>query len=69
MRTASPRAVGGANTGYLYVYVEDVEAHHSTASGEGAEVLGAPADQSWGDRAYRAADLEGHVWRFASVVR
>ncbi len=39
------------------------------AAAEGAAVLEQCANQPGGDRAYRVADLEGHVWPFASVLR
>ncbi len=32
-------------------------------------ILAEPADQFYGDRTYRAADPEGHVWSFAAHVR
>ena len=60
----SPRALGGANTGGLYVYVEDVEAHHLQALAAGAEILSAPETQFYGDRNYATLDLEGHRWTF-----
>ncbi|MQA01097.1 MAG: glyoxalase/bleomycin resistance/extradiol dioxygenase family protein [Dehalococcoidia bacterium] len=53
MRSQSPRALGGASTAHLYIYVDDVE------------IIAEPKDESHGDRTYRAADLEGHTWRFA----
>ena len=28
-----------------------------------------PADQFYGDRTYRAIDIEGHMWTFAQHVR
>jgi len=28
-----------------------------------------PEDQFYGDRTYRAIDLEGHRWTFAAMVR
>jgi hypothetical protein len=29
----------------------------------------APEDQFYGDRSYRAVDLEGHVWTFGETVK
>lgn len=67
-RTASPRHLGGMSTAGMYVYVDDVDAHYRRALEGRAEILQEPADSS-GDRSYRALDLEGHVWRFASPFR
>jgi uncharacterized glyoxalase superfamily protein PhnB len=39
------------------------------ARGAGATILAEPSDQFYGDRTYRAADLEGHVWSFGQTVR
>jgi hypothetical protein len=32
-------------------------------------ILAEPSDQFYGDRTYRARDLEGHIWSFAQTVR
>ena len=59
----------GTTTGSVYVYVEDVDAHHTRAVGAGAEVIEEPTDQEYGDRRYGAVDPEGHEWFFATRVR
>jgi uncharacterized glyoxalase superfamily protein PhnB len=64
----NPRHLGGA-TQLVYVYVDDVDEHHTTASAEGAHILREPADQFYGDRTYGAEDPEGHQWSFAQHVR
>ena len=49
----------------LFVFVDDVEAHHAQAGAAGATVirqLGASAEQ--GLRVYTAEDPEGHRWMF-----
>jgi len=67
---ASPKTAGGKNTQVINVYLdEDVDAHCARARAAGATILMEPEDQFYGDRTYRAADLEGHVWIFAQVVR
>lgn len=67
---ASPAAVGGKNTQILHVHLaEDVDAHCARAKAAGAVILQEPADQFYGDRAYRARDPEGHVWAFGQPVR
>jgi uncharacterized glyoxalase superfamily protein PhnB len=53
----------------LYVYVDDVDAHHQHAMAAGAAIVMDLVDQPWGDRLYQAADREGHQWTFAQHVR
>lgn len=64
----SPRSLGGAVTTGLYVYVDDVDAHHARARSAGATIAAEPEDMFWGDRTYVAEDLEGHRWTFARRV-
>lgn len=64
----SPRDLG-AVTASTYVYVDDVEAHFEAAKSAGATMLSTVQDQSYGDRSYSAADLDGHRWTFASRLR
>ena len=70
----SPRAVGGANTQALCVYVDDVDAHCERARAAGAVVTVEPATQDygegyWKDRTYEAQDPEGHHWWFMQRLR
>lgn len=65
----SPRAVGGANTQALGVFVDDVDAHAVRAKAAGATIAEEPTTtdygaEYWVDRTYRAVDLEGHHWWF-----
>lgn len=64
----SPAELDGANTCGLYVYVEDVDAHHASVKAAGADVLGGPETQFYGDRNYRVRDPEGHSWTFGQHV-
>ena len=67
---ASPASVGGKNTQSIHVQLQDgIDTHCERARGAGAAILMEPADQFYGDRTYRARDLEGHVWTFAQTVR
>ena len=67
---ASPASVGGKNTQSIHVQLQDgIDAHCERARAAGAVILMEPADQFYGDRTYRARDLEGHVWTFAQTVR
>ena len=53
----------------LYVYVDDVDAHHAHSKASGAEVFMELQDMFWGDRTYAVKDLEGHAWTFATHVK
>lgn len=53
----------------LYVYVDDVDAHHARVLAAGHVSLTPPTDMFWGDRMYAVKDLEGHHWSFAQHVR
>ena len=65
----SPASVGGACTQTVHVQLtEDVDAHCERARAAGAVIEAEPETQFYGDRAYRARDLEGHVWTFSQTV-
>ena len=67
---ASPASVGGKNTQFVRVQLQDgLDAHCERARAAGADILQEPADQFYGDRTYRARDPEGHVWTFSQTVR
>jgi len=51
--------------GRLYVYVDDVDAHHARVRASGVAASD-PCDEPWGDRAYSTRDLQGHPWTFAA---
>jgi uncharacterized glyoxalase superfamily protein PhnB len=66
----SPASTEGLNTTSTHVAVTtDIDAHCERARAAGAEILVEPSDQFYGDRVYRAKDLEGHHWTFAMHVR
>ena len=66
----SPKGLGGANTQVVHVMLdEDLDSHCERARKAGASIIREPADEFYGDRVYRAADLEGHRWTFAMHVR
>jgi uncharacterized glyoxalase superfamily protein PhnB len=68
--TRSPAGLGGANTQTVHVQVPDaLDEHCERARAAGATILAEPSDQFYGDRTYRAADPEGHLWTFAAHVR
>jgi uncharacterized glyoxalase superfamily protein PhnB len=65
----SPKSLGGANSIGMHIGVDDVEAHCKNARAAGAVIVQEPADQFYGDRTYRARDLEGHNWTFGQHMR
>jgi uncharacterized glyoxalase superfamily protein PhnB len=65
----SPAVINGVNTGGIHVEVDDVDAHCARARAAGARIQMEPQDQFYGDRTYRALDLEGHVWSFGQFLR
>jgi uncharacterized glyoxalase superfamily protein PhnB len=66
----APSSVGGANTQSIHVQLRDgIDAHCDRARAAGAVVLQEPEDQFYGDRTYRALDLEGHTWTFGQTVK
>jgi uncharacterized glyoxalase superfamily protein PhnB len=70
----SPKSIGGAGTQALFIYVDDVQAHHDRASAAGAKITRelAVSDygaEYWADRGYGANDPEGHNWHFAQRLR
>jgi uncharacterized glyoxalase superfamily protein PhnB len=70
----SPKPLAGANTQWLFVYVDDVDAHCARARAAGATITTEPSDVDygegyWADRHYEAIDLDGHHWSFAQRLR
>jgi uncharacterized glyoxalase superfamily protein PhnB len=53
----------------VLVYVDDVDGHFARAKEGGATILSEPKDQAFGDRHYRAEDLEGHRWMFSQRIQ
>ena len=62
-----PAVVGGASQG-IYVYVDDVTAHHDRAKAAGAEIIMELEKSEYGSREYMARDLEGHLWSFGTYA-
>ena len=63
-RLVSPREAGVATMG-VFIYLDDVDAHHARAAAEGAEIVQPPHDVPYG-RTYEARDLGGHPWYFTT---
>ena len=66
----SPASLSGTNTQSVHVSLPSgVEQHCERARADGAVIAAEPEDQFYGDRTYRAVDLEGHTWTFSEHVR
>jgi PhnB protein len=52
----------------IHVFVDDVDQHFARARDAGATILSEPEDQEYGERVYRAADVEGHRWMFGQYL-
>ena len=52
----------GGSTGYLFLYVPDVDSAFKRALDAGAKASMPPADMFWGDRFGKVTDPFGHVW-------
>jgi PhnB protein len=66
-QTRAPSSLGGA-TGYLFLYVPDVDAAIERAVKAGAKVTMPAADMFWGDRFGTVADPFGHHWGLATHI-
>ncbi|NWG53412.1 MAG: VOC family protein [Hydrogenophilaceae bacterium] len=65
----SPRSIEGLNTQTVHIQLkDDIDAHCARARAAGAVIAQEPATQFYGDRTYRAVDLEGHIWTFGQTV-
>jgi uncharacterized glyoxalase superfamily protein PhnB len=68
--TRSPASLGGKNTQRVHVRIENgIDEHCARARHAGAKIVKEPEDQFYGERAYIAADLEGHYWTFSQPIR
>jgi uncharacterized glyoxalase superfamily protein PhnB len=66
----SPATMNGINTQTVHVQMtDDVDAHCERARKAGATIVREPETQFYGDRTYRAADPEGHIWSFGQTVK
>jgi len=60
----SPHEATMATMG-VFIYLDDVDAHHARAHAAGAEIVHPPRNESYG-RTYTARDLDGHPWFFTT---
>ena len=67
---SSPLSLEGKTTQIIYVQIDSgLDAHYAQARDYGAKIISEPQDQYYGDRMYRAKDLEGHLWTFSQAVK
>ena len=59
-------AQAGGNTQSIYVVLDDVDGHASTAREQGADIFMEPEDQPHGGRSYSVRDPEGNAWTFGN---
>lgn len=55
-----------AGQGWMYVAVEDPDAHCERARAAGAEIVAEPYDTDYGSRDYTARDPEGNLWHLGT---
>ena len=65
----SPASLAGNCTQFIRVDVgSGLDAHCEQAREAGARITQEPAEQFYGERIYRALDLEGHIWVFTQLT-
>ncbi len=52
----------------VLIRVKHVDRHHDRARQHGATIIRPPADHSYGERQYTAADHAGHRWTFSQSI-
>jgi uncharacterized glyoxalase superfamily protein PhnB len=57
-----------AGQGWVYVVVEDPDAHFERAKTAGAEIVMELTDTDYGSRDYSARDPEGNMWSFGTYL-
>ena len=55
-----------AGQGWIYMVVDDPDAHHDRARAAGATIIRELEDQDYGSRDYSAKDPEGNIWSFGT---
>ena len=63
---SKPEYAGPAGHGWVYVVVEDADAHHDRAKAEGAEIVTGLISTDYGSRDYSARDIDGNLWSFGT---
>jgi uncharacterized glyoxalase superfamily protein PhnB len=55
-----------AGQAWIYMVVDDPDAHHDRAKAAGATIIRELEDQDYGSRDYSARDPEGNLWSFGT---
>ncbi len=55
-----------AGHAWIYVAIDDADAHYERAKAAGAAIVMELADQDYGSRDYSARDPEGNLWSFGT---
>ena len=63
-----PRFGDHAGRGWVYVVVEDADAHYERAKAAGAEIVMELTNLEYGSRDYSARDPEGNLWSFGTYA-
>ncbi len=68
IQTDRPEDLHGSHTGqgWVYVVIDDIDAHYARAKSVAASLLGEPHAYGDGYRGYSARDLEGNLWSFGT---
>ncbi|MEU6715868.1 VOC family protein [Nonomuraea purpurea] len=51
---------------WIYVIVDDIEAHYEQAKAAGAELIRQLQEEGYGGKGYAVYDFEGNVWSFGT---
>jgi uncharacterized glyoxalase superfamily protein PhnB len=51
---------------WVYVVIDDPDAHYERARANGAEIVRELTDEDYGSRGYTARDPEGNLWSFGT---
>lgn len=71
-RMRSPATLDGQGTQFCRIALPpqlDIDQHCARARQAGAQITQDPQDEFYGDRTYRAQDIEGHIWHFTQPRR
>jgi uncharacterized glyoxalase superfamily protein PhnB len=55
-----------AGESWIYIVIDDPDAHHDRAKAAGATIIREVEDQDYGSRDYSAKDPEGNIWSFGT---
>lgn len=65
-RASRDEFAGEAGHSWIYMAVDDADAHHDRARAEGAEIVMELTSTDYGSRDYSARDIDGNLWSFGT---